>query len=192
MADVIGRAGPCALDSYWRRSAFPALVHTIVAQQISTAAASTINRRVRRLFRRSTPTARGLLALGDEDLRGAGLSRQKIVYLRDLAERVRVGELSLAGLSRMSDEEVVEALTRVKGIGVWTAQVFMIFRLGRLDVLPVDDLGLQHGARVLYGLRKLPSERRFLELARPWRPYRSVGCWFLWQGRRLARGDELR
>ncbi|MCG8469554.1 MAG: DNA-3-methyladenine glycosylase 2 family protein [Gemmatimonadetes bacterium] len=192
MAGVIDATGRCGLDTYWRRNAFPALVGTIIAQQISVAAARTIHRRFRRLFGGRDPSARALLAKTDEELRGAGLSRQKIRSLRDLAEHVTTRTLRLAALERMSDEAAVEALSQVKGIGRWTAEVFLIFRLGRLDVLPVDDLGLLESARLMYGLDERPDAEGLTSLAEPWRPYRSVGCWYLWQGRRLATGRELR
>jgi DNA-3-methyladenine glycosylase II len=189
---VISEAGPCGLDQTRRRRAFAALTQTIIAQQISVHAARSIGRRVRSLFGGRAPSARQLLAASDEELRAAGLSRQKVAYLKDLAARVSDRRLSLAALERMTDDEVIESLTAIKGIGRWTAEVFMLFRLGRLDLLPVDDLGLLDGARILYDLRERPSAQGLLEIGEPWRPYRSVGAWYLWQGRRMARGDALR
>lgn len=191
MDEVIGATGPCGLDVGRRRAPLPALVGSIISQQISVHAAAAIQRRVKTLFD-GRISARKLLAASDEELRGAGLSGQKIRYLRDLAERVSSRQLGLGALERVDDEQVIETLTRVKGIGVWTAQMFLIFRLGRLDVLPVDDLGLLEGARILYELGERPDEEKFRRLAEPWQPYRSVGCWYLWQGRRRERGDELR
>lgn len=191
MDEVIGATGPCRLDETRRREPLPALVGSIISQQISVHAARAIHGRVKELFG-GRISARKLLAASDEELRGAGLSTQKIRYLRDLAEHVSSRRLGLGALEEVDDEEVISRLTTVKGIGVWTAQMFLIFRLGRLDVLPVDDLGLLEGARVLYDLSGRPGEDEFRELAEPWRPYRSVGCWYLWQGRRRERGDELR
>lgn len=191
MDAVITDTGPCRLHEYRRRQPLPALVGSIIAQQISVHAARAIQGRVKALFG-GRISARKLLAATDEQLRAAGLSPQKIRYLRDLAEHVSSRRLGLRALEDVDDDEVIERLTRVKGIGVWTAQMFLIFRLGRLDVLPVDDLGLLEGARVLYELSERPDEEGFRRLAEPWKPYRSVGCWYLWQGRRRARGDELR
>ena len=192
MRSVIAEIGPCRLDRYWRRQALPALFQTIIGQQISVQAARSIHRRFRALYGGRDPSARRLLSTSDEDLRGAGLSRPKVAYLRDLAGRASSRRLSLSALEHLPDDEVNEALVQVKGIGRWTAEVFMIFRLGRLDMLPVDDIGLLDGAKVLYGLPLRPQESELREIAEPWRPYRSVGCWFLWQGRRRARGIELR
>ncbi len=181
---VIEACGLCTLDAERCRRPFPALVQTILGQQISTAAAGSIHRRFLALYGGRPPSARAVLATSEQEFRVAGLSRQKIRTLRDLAERVRARKLGLSELHRLGDDEVTARLTGVKGIGEWTAQVFMIFRLGRLDVLPVNDLGLLDGARVLYGLPERPSARELAGLAEPWRPYRSVGCWYLWQRRR--------
>lgn len=189
---VIEACGPCTLDADRCRRPFPALVQTIIGQQISTAAARSIHRRFLRLYGGKAPSARAVLASTEQELRIVGLSRQKIRTLRDLAERVRARKIGLAALQRLGDDEVIVRLTGVKGIGEWTAQVFMIFRLGRLDLLPVNDLGLLDGARVLYGLPQRPSARELTDLAEPWRPYRSVGCWYLWQGRRRWQGDPER
>ncbi len=192
MESVIEEIGPCGLDSYWRRQALPALLQTIIGQQISVQAARSIHRRFRALYGGRDPSARRLLLTSEEDLRAAGLSRPKIAYLRDLAARITTRQLSLGALERLPDEAVIEALVQVKGIGRWTAEVFMIFRLARLDMLPVDDIGLLDGAQVLYGLPRRPQADELRRIGEPWRPYRSVGCWFLWQGRRRARGIELR
>lgn len=192
MRALLPEAGPCRFDETSRGKAFPALVETIIAQQISVQAAGAIGRRVRALFGGRAPSARALLAMQEERLRAAGLSRQKVAYLRDLAARVGDGRLRLAALERMSDEEVLSTLTAIKGIGRWTAEIFMMFRLGRLDLLPVDDLGLLEGARVLYGLPERPTADRLLGIGEPWRPYRSVGSWYLWQAKRMSRGTPLR
>lgn len=190
MAQVIAATGRCTLGQAPPQP-LPALVESIVSQQISVHAARAIHGRLRALLG-GRFSARRILAAGDAELRGAGLSPQKIRYLRDLAERVVARRLRLSSLEAMGDAEVVEVLTSVKGIGVWTAQMHLIFRLGRLDVLPLDDLGLLEGARVLYELPQRPDAESFARMAEPWRPYRSVGCWYLWQGLRRARGDELR
>ena len=133
-----------------------------------------------------------LLATDDEALRAVGLSRAKIVCVKDLARRAQDGSLPLRWLERMQDDEIINALTQVKGIGRWTAQMFLIFKLGRLDVLPVGDLGIKDAIRQLYRLRKRPDPRWLARLADPWRPYRSVACWYLWESRRAGvLGPEL-
>jgi DNA-3-methyladenine glycosylase II len=118
--------------------------------------------------------------LSDLQLREAGLSGQKVRYLRDLCVRIDNGTLSLNALDRMSDDQVIEALTRVKGIGRWTAEMFLMFRLQRPDVLPVGDLGIVKAVQRAYGFRSVPSPARLLRLGESWRPYRSVACWYLW------------
>ena len=159
---------------------FPALVRTITAQQISTKAAATIHGRLVALMPRGvSPTT--MLTLTDEQLRGAGLSRQKTAYLRDLAAKVQGGELPVHSLHELPDEEVIDAIVKVKGLGRWSAEMFLMFRLHRPDVLPVDDLGIVTAIQRLYGLRKRPKPDRIRKLAEPWRPYRTVACWYLWR-----------
>jgi DNA-3-methyladenine glycosylase II len=127
------------------------------------------------------PTPLGLVRLTDDELRAAGLSGQKLRYMRDLGARVQDGSLPLHALDAMSDEDVIVALTQVKGIGRWTAEMYLMFRLHRPDVLPVGDLGIVKAVQKAYGLRKTPSPDRLHEIAEPWRPYRSVACWYLWR-----------
>ena len=159
---------------------FPALVRTITSQQISTKAAATIHGRLVALMPRGvTPNA--MLALTDEQLRGAGLSRQKTAYLRDLALKVQNGELPVHSLHELNDEAVIEAIVKVKGLGRWSAEMFLMFRLHRPDVLPVDDLGIVTAMQRLYGLRKRPKADRMRKIAEAWRPYRTVACWYLWR-----------
>lgn len=165
---------------------FDNLARAIVYQQLSGRAAGTIHGR----FRALTPGPRPprpaeVLALDDSALRGAGLSRAKVAALRDLARRVESGELRLAGLARLPDDEVVERLITVRGIGVWSARMFLLFRLGRLDVLAPGDLGLQEGLRRLDGLDERPGPEQLAERGEAWRPLRSVASWVLW---RLADG----
>lgn len=178
MAAVIAQVGPCRLTR--RRGHFAALVRAIVGQQVSSSAARTIHARVCAALG-GTPTAEAIRACSDAALRGAGLSHQKLSYLRDLAERVHVGDVNLRGLNRLDDDAIISHLTQVRGIGRWTAEMFLMFVLNRPDVLPVDDLGIRKGFLHVYGLRKLPPPRRMEQLARPWRPYRTVGCWYLWR-----------
>ena len=159
---------------------FPALVRTITAQQISTKAAATIHGRLVALMPRGvTPPA--LLKLTDEALRGAGLSRQKTAYLRDLATKVGTGELPAHSLHELGDEQVIEAIVKVKGLGRWSAEMFLMFRLHRPDVLPVDDLGIVTAIQRLYGLRTRPKPDRIRKIGEAWRPYRTVACWYLWR-----------
>jgi len=159
---------------------FPALVRTIMGQQISTKAAATIHGRLVALMPRGV-TPKALLALTDEQLRTAGLSRQKAAYVRDLAVKVTSGEFQTHSLHEMSDEEVIEAIVKVKGLGRWSAEMYLMFRLHRPDVLPVDDLGIVNAIQRLYGLRKRPKADRIRKIAEPWRPYRTVACWYLWR-----------
>ncbi len=189
---VIREVGPTTLDAYWRRDAFAALLQTMIGQQISIHAAAAIHGRFKAIYGGRPPSAKRLLATSEGDLRGAGLSRSKVVYMRDLAERVVSRRLVVSRLESMSDEEAIAALTAVKGIGIWTAEVFLIFRLGRLDVIPGDDLGLLEGVRQLYELQERPAPDELREFAERWRPYRSVASWFVWQGRRLAMGTRPR
>lgn len=167
---------------------FAALVRTIASQQLSTKAAATIHRRVLDLMPGGVATPEAIERTTDEQLRAAGLSRQKIAYVRDLARHATGGELSLHTLSTLSDEDVITAITKVKGLGRWSAEMFLMFRLHRADVLPVDDLGIVVAVHRLYGLRKRPKPDRLRKIAEPWRPYRTVACWYLW--RSLENSEE--
>jgi DNA-3-methyladenine glycosylase II len=159
---------------------FAALVRTITAQQISTKAAATIHGRLVALMPGSvSPDA--LVALTDDQMRQAGLSRQKTAYLRDLAAKVISGELPVHDLHELDDEEVIQAIVKVKGLGRWSAEMFLMFRLRRPDVLPVDDLGIVTAIQRLYGLRKKPKADRIRKIGEAWRPYRTVACWYLWR-----------
>ena len=179
LRDLMQRYGPCGLADAQHADAFRALVRAIISQQLSTRAAATISSRFDALFDGpATPAA--VARLSDEHMRGVGLSGQKMRYVRDLSGRVLDGSLPLADLDRMSDEEVILALTQVKGIGRWTAEMFLMFRLHRPDVLPLGDLGIIKAVQRVYRLRKVPSPARLLRLGESWRPYRSVACWYLW------------
>jgi DNA-3-methyladenine glycosylase II len=180
LAAVIARYGRCGLPAFGGADVFAAILESIVSQQLSTRAASAIHRRVCGLFPAGRPAAAALLDLREDALRAAGLSRPKIGYMRDLSRRVIEGSLDLGRLDLMPDEDVIRELTRVKGIGRWSAEMLLIFRLQRPDVLPVDDLGILKAIQRTYGLRKRPSPKRVLEIGERWRPYRSVACWYLW------------
>ena len=179
LADLIRRHGPCGLARAQHTDPFRALVHAIVSQQLSSKAAATIAGRFDALFDQA-PTPPAVAAASDTDLRGVGLSGAKVRYIRDLCARIADGSLPLDDIERLPDAAVIEALTRVKGIGRWTAEMFLMFRLHRPDVLPVGDLGIVKAVQRAYRLRKVPSPGRLLQIGEPWRPYRSVACWYLW------------
>jgi len=160
-------------------------VRAIVYQQLAGAAAATIHGRLLGLYGNKAPTPAQLLATRPAALRRAGLSPQKLGYIIDLARKVVMGTVALDTLPEHADESVIEALTRVKGVGTWTAQMFLMFRLGRPDVLPVQDLGIQKAMRRAYGLRGMPSPARMEKIAASWRPYRTVACWYLWRSLEL-------
>lgn len=157
------------------------LVRAIVFQQLSTKAATTIYNRLIALMPSAQPTPDALGALTEEQLRAAGISRQKAAYLRDLCAKVGGGDVLLTEIDALTDENVIAALTKVKGIGRWTAEMFLIFRLQRPDVLPLDDLGIVNAVQKAYGLRKPPNPERIRKLGEAWRPYRSIASWYLWR-----------
>jgi len=179
---VIKRIGPCGMADRQRSDHLSALVGAIVSQQLSTKAAATIFARFVALFPGNRiPDAAAMAAVDDAALRGVGLSRQKISYLRDLGARIADGRLQLDELENLPDELVIERLTAVKGFGRWTAEMFLMFRLHRPDVLPVGDLGIVNAVKRIYGLRKQPDSKRINKIGDAWRPYRSVAAWYLWQ-----------
>jgi DNA-3-methyladenine glycosylase II len=179
---AIKRIGPCGMAERQRKDHLSALVGAIVSQQLSTKAAATIFGRFVALFPEGhIPHAAAIDALSAESLRAVGLSGQKIGYLRDLCARVGDGRLVLKELDALPDDLVIERLTAVKGFGRWTAEMFLMFRLHRPDVLPVDDLGILNAVQKLYRLRKRPDRKRLLKMGEVWRPYRSVASWYLWQ-----------
>jgi DNA-3-methyladenine glycosylase II len=187
---VLGKAikqiGPCLLAERQRKDHLTALVGAIVSQQLSTKAAATIFGRFAALFPDNViPGHEAIAALDDQTLRSVGLSGQKVGYLRDLCARLNDGRLVPDDLDTLEDEEVIARLVAVKGFGRWTAEMFLMFRLHRPDVLPVGDLGIVNAVQRLYGLRKRPDPKRLTKLGEPWRPYRSVACWYLWQSLRI-------
>ena len=181
MARLIERVGRCGLHRSRREDPFTALVEAIVWQQLSTKAAATIYKRLLALFPDGHhPTPAAILACTDESMRAAGLSRAKAIYLRDLATKVGDGIVALESIHRLPDDDAVKVMTQVKGIGRWSAEMFLMFRLLRPDVMPVDDLGIVRAIQRQYRLRKVPNATRMFRIASPWRPYRSVACWYLW------------
>lgn len=176
---LIDRIGPCRLRPQADR--FGILVRAIVGQQISAKAATSINRRLLDLQGSARHRAETLRELGVDGIRKAGLSGVKAGYVLHLSEAVGAGRLPLSRIGRLTDQEILTKLTEIRGVGPWTAEMFLIFALNRPDVLSVGDLGVRVGIRDHYGLAEMPSPRQCVELAEPWRPFRSVAMWYLWR-----------
>ena len=192
LAALIDRAGPFTLRLDPSPSPFESLLESILYQQLHGKAAATIHARVREYFH-GDPTPRLLLATPDEPLRAAGVSGNKIKALRDLAARTLDGAVpSHAAIRKMSDAEIVERLTAVRGIGTWTVEMLLIFRLGRPDVLPLDDYGIRKGFKAACGTRGLPTRKQMLKRGERWRPYRSVASWYLWRAAEAANRQAIR
>lgn len=181
LARVIERVGPCRFQAIDGGTHFDAIVRSIVYQQLSGSAASTIHRRLREHLAGDASPARRLLETPDEKLRAIGLSRQKIAYLRDLALKTESGDVPITRLHELDNEAVIDALRKVKGVGLWTAQMFLMFRLARPDVLPDLDLGIRKAIQRAYRLRKLPTSERVQAIGACWRPYCTVASWYLWR-----------
>jgi DNA-3-methyladenine glycosylase II len=177
---IIKKVGPCNLHIAGLRDPFETLTRSIASQQLSTKAANTIHGRFCDLFPKGKPVPDVVTTLTDDQIRATGFSRPKVGYIRDLSAHVLDGRLDLKGLRKHSDEEVLNQLVAVKGIGKWTAEIFLMFRLGRPDVLPADDLGLMNAAQRVYKLRKRPTPKQLLKMGEAWRPYRSIAAWYLW------------
>jgi DNA-3-methyladenine glycosylase II len=178
LADIIERVGPYRIN--YDEPAFASLAEAIVYQQLHGKAAATIFKRLTDLA--GLPlTPEGILRLSEAQLRGVGLSKQKLSYLRDLAAKTQSREVDFLKLPDLPDEEVIEELTKIKGIGVWTAHMFLMFSLRRSDVLPTGDLGIQMAVKKHYRKRKLPKPKDMEKIAKCWSPYRSVACWYLWR-----------
>ena len=183
MRRLVDRVGPFRLKV--RRDRFGMLVSSIIAQQISWKAAKSIRARLGDLVAPEPVTPHNLAALSIAAIRSAGVSPQKAGYLHDLAARVDSGTVRLDRVGRLADEDVIAELVQVKGIGVWTAQMFLMFSLGRLDVFPHDDLGIRAALKNLYGLAELPDKQTSLESARPWRPYATIASWYCWRSHEI-------
>jgi DNA-3-methyladenine glycosylase II len=181
MSRLIDDIGPCRYETRNFGTHFDALCRSIVYQQLSTKAANTIHSRFLDLFEDRTPAPEAILGLTEQAMRGVGLSTQKTAYIRDLAVRVHSGALPLDHLDELPDQEIIDYLVQVKGIGVWTAQMFLMFRLGRLDVLPDLDLGIRNAIKRAYRVRGVPTPKRIARIGEPWRPYASIACWYLWR-----------
>jgi DNA-3-methyladenine glycosylase II len=178
---LIKRVGRCTLQP--GGNSFELLVRAIISQMISTKAAIVIAGRVQTVLEPNGLTPAAVAGASEESLRSAGLSRTKVQALKDLASRVERGELPLDQLPSLSDEKVIDLLLPVRGIGRWTAEMFLLFSLGRLDVLPVDDFGLRAGVQEVYELPDFPSRTALQERAEAWRPYRSIATWYFWRSR---------
>lgn len=188
---IIAQCGHCGLADGQRDHGLQALIESIVWQQLSGKAAATIFARFLALFPEGRfPAAQEILAVPPERLRQVGLSSQKVAYVRDVSQRVADGSLELDRLEGMTDGEVIATLTEVKGIGRWSAEMFLMFRLHRPDVLPVGDLGIAKAIQRAYRLRKPPTAGKMLKLGLRWQPYRSVASWYLWAS--LAKKEEMR
>jgi 3-methyladenine DNA glycosylase/8-oxoguanine DNA glycosylase len=187
LARLIKRAGPCTLKPKGRRSPFEALVRAVTYQQLNGTAASTILKRVIALYPgRRFPAPEDLLATPDERLRGAGLSRAKTAAVKDIAAKTIAGIVPGAcAIAKLSDAEILERLTTVRGVGPWTVEMLLMFTLGRMDVLPVTDYGVRKGFALTYGRRDLPSPKALLEYGERWRPHRTTAAWYLWRSLEL-------
>jgi DNA-3-methyladenine glycosylase II len=188
MAELVERIGEIDLETRLRRrseerpaDAYGALLRAIVGQQLSTKAARTIYRRVCELFGGTTPSPEQLLEAGEEELRGCGLSGRKVEYVRDLAAHTLSGELELDRLGELPDSEVVAEIVAVRGLGQWTAEMFLLFHLERPDVLSGGDLGIRKAVQIEYGLAEMPAPARVLEIGEAWRPHRSLASLYLWE-----------
>lgn len=205
LARIIARWGPCSLQQETTQSIFEALLESIIYQQLNGKVAATITARVKALFPENTkrirtrrglvdgfPTPEQILAATEEHLRSAGLSRAKMLAIRDLAAKALDGTVPTVTLAhRMSDEELIERLDTVRGIGRWTVEMMLMFQLQRPDVLPVDDFGVRNGFRLAYRLRGMPTPRALAQFGERWKPYRSVAAWYLWRAVDLARRNLL-
>lgn len=189
LARVIDATGPCRLQADHDQSPFEALVEAVCHQQLTGKAAQTILGRVKALHpRRPFPTPKDLLATADERLRAAGLSRAKVASVKDIAAKTIEGVVPTGDdIARLDDDAIIERLTVIRGVGRWTVEMLLIFKLGRLDVLPVDDYGVRKGFMFAYGKRVLPKPAVLLQRGERWRPYRSIGAWYLWRAVELAK-----
>jgi len=180
LAAVIDAVGQCNLKP--EKDYYHALLRSIVGQQLSTVVADIIQERFFSYFN-NKPLPEKIISTPDQKLRNLGLSWAKVKYVKDLSQNILKKEIHFRGLNRMSDDEIIVKFTKVKGIGIWTVHMFLIFTLGRLNVLPVSDLGIKKAAKLNYNLRKLPSEQRLNKLSKQngWAPYNSIACWYLWK-----------
>jgi DNA-3-methyladenine glycosylase II len=171
------------------KNRYQSLVEAIITQQLSSSAAKSIIKKFRRLYKSKFPKPIDVLRTPNSKLRLAGLSKMKINYIKELSKNIESKQLNLRKISMQNDDQVIESLTDIKGIGRWTAEMFLIFSLGRLDVLPVSDLGLKKAVQSMYSLKQLPKEAEIEQLAIPWKPYRTIATWYLWKS--LEKFDNI-
>jgi DNA-3-methyladenine glycosylase II len=183
---IIERIGDYQIKK--RNNHFAVLIESIISQQLASAAAEAIFSRFKKLYPKF-PTAGQILDTKDAKLRSVGLSGMKIEYLKDLSQKIDDGKLKMKSLSKMTDDEIIEHLTQVKGIGRWTAEMFLIFSLGRLDVFPVGDLGLRKGVQMAFSMSELPKPKEVEKIGMRWKPYRSIATWYLWKS--LQKFDKI-
>ena len=163
------------------KNRYQSLVEAIISQQLSGSAANSIIKKFKKLSKSKFPKPRDVIKTSDSKLRTVGLSKMKIIYIKELSKKIESKELNMRKISSQNDEQVIEVLTGVKGIGRWTAEMFLIFSLGRQDILPVGDLGLKKGIQLMYSLKELPEKEQIEQLAESWKPYRTVATWYLWK-----------
>jgi len=163
------------------KNRYRSLVEAIIAQQLSGSAAESILKKFRKIFKSNFPKPIEVLQTSDTKLRKVGLSKMKVIYIKELSKKIESRHLNMRNFSSLEDEKIIEHLTNVKGIGRWTAEMFLIFSMGRLDVLPVGDLGLKKGIQLMYSLNELPTEEQIIQFAESWRPYRTVATWYIWK-----------
>lgn len=180
LARIIDLSEPCPLSP--KRNYYRTLLRSIIGQQLSVKSAAAIHTKFLNFFN-GEPLPELIIQTPHEILRGLGLSNAKAKYIKDLSEKIIAKEISFSGLNKKSDMEIIEHLTIIKGVGVWTAHMFLIFTLGRLNVLPVNDLGIRRAAKIVYDLKKMPDERKILKISREnsWEPYNSIASWYLWK-----------
>lgn len=171
------------------KNRYQVLVEAIIAQQLSGSAAESILKKFKKLYKSKFPKPIDVIKTSDSKLRLAGLSKMKILYIKDLSKKIETNQLNIKKISTQNDESVIEQLINVKGIGRWTAEMFLIFSLGRLDILPVGDLGLKKGIQLMYSFNELPNEKDIEQLAESWRPYRTIATWYLWKS--LQKFDSI-
>jgi len=183
---IIERIGDYQIKK--RNNHFAVLIESIISQQLASAAAEAIFSRFKKLYPKF-PTTGQILDTKDAKLRSVGLSGMKIEYLKDLSQKIEDGKLKMKSLSKMTDDQIIEHLTQVKGIGRWTAEMFLIFSLGRLDVLPTGDLGLRKGVQMAFSMSELPKPKEVEKIGMRWKPYRSIATWYLWKS--LQKFDNI-
>ncbi len=179
LAEIIKQVG--SYNVKITKNRYQSLVEAIIAQQLSGSAAESILKKFKKLFKSKFPKPFEVIKTPDSKIRSVGLSKMKIMYIKDLSKKIQSKQVNMRKISTKSDEYVIEHLTNVKGIGRWTAEMFLIFSLGRLDVLPVGDLGLIKGIQLMYSLKELPNEKEIERIAESWKPYRTVATWYLWK-----------